>query len=139
MIALYAIQRRRRKMKPINFEEQNCTFTSEDAEVLDLPAFRSDDGQVITKWKMSWRERLHCLLFGYVWLSQLTYGRRLQPQSVLALRDMFQPKQEPCSEFCTFEAQRSLRDGLVHVCEQHGRMFSDQELALLQESHTHEI
>lgn len=53
-------------MKPAPFKEQNYTF--KDSKYEDLPAFISDR-EVISMWRMTWRERLHCLFRGYLWVS----------------------------------------------------------------------
>jgi hypothetical protein len=44
-----------------------------------LPAYRAEDGTVLTRWKLSWRERLAVLFTGnlYIWL--LTFNQPLQP------------------------------------------------------------
>jgi hypothetical protein len=61
-------------MKPIVFTEANGTLLGGPAErygtddaVGDLPVYRGA-GQVISCWKMNWRERLRCMLHGEVWL-----------------------------------------------------------------------
>ena len=67
-------------MKPIKFEEQNCTFAENQDEYLPLPAFRDDDGIVISCWKLTFFERLKVLIFGKLWLQQLSFNQPLQPQ-----------------------------------------------------------
>lgn len=44
-----------------------------------LPAIVTDDGYVISRWRLSLRERLIMLFRGNVYLSQLTFGRPVQP------------------------------------------------------------
>jgi hypothetical protein len=71
-------------MKPISFPEQTRTWTGgPGSEVKDLPAF-SDDRVTVTCWTLSWPERLVVLMRGRVWLSQLNFGKPLQPQKVSA-------------------------------------------------------
>lgn len=53
-------------MKPVAFKEQNYTF--KDTKHEDLPAF-INGREVISMWKLTWRERLHCLFRGYLWVS----------------------------------------------------------------------
>lgn len=58
-------------MKAINFSEANSNLMAgsiPDCE--DLPVFK-DGEQIISKWKMSWRERLSALFFGVAHVSVL--------------------------------------------------------------------
>lgn len=57
---------------------RKVVFAKDQPEYLPLPALT--DGQyVITRWKLSWRERLTCLVRGDLHLGLLTFGRPLQP------------------------------------------------------------
>lgn len=67
-------------MKPVDFPEQNSIFAKDQPEYQPLPACRTSDGQVISCWALTWRERFKLLFTGRMWLSQLTFGARLQPQ-----------------------------------------------------------
>jgi hypothetical protein len=51
-------------------------------EYQPLPVYYADDGMVLTRWKLTWKERLLCLLYGDVYLFQLTFHQPLQPCSV---------------------------------------------------------
>lgn len=59
-------------MIPVTFAEKNRTLkkppemTHEECASLDV---FTDGKQCISKWKMSWTERIHCLFRGYVWVS----------------------------------------------------------------------
>jgi hypothetical protein len=44
-----------------------------------LSAIITDDGYVISRWRLTWRERLTVLFVGNVYLSCLTFGRPVQP------------------------------------------------------------
>jgi hypothetical protein len=69
-------------MKPIEFDQQNAVFAKNQPPYLPLPAYIVDEpeGRVISCWKLSWRERIK-ILFGYpLWLSQMAFGKPLQPQ-----------------------------------------------------------
>lgn len=55
-------------------------FAEDQPEYLPLPAVRLGDGTVITRWKLTWRERLAVLFGGSIWLQQLTFNQALQPQ-----------------------------------------------------------
>ncbi len=48
-----------------------------------LPCIRFDDaeGTLLCRMELSWRERLRLLLTGNLWLSQLTFGRRITPMN----------------------------------------------------------
>ena len=67
-------------MKPIKFKEANFTFAIHQPEYLPLPAWRGNDGTVISCWRFSWRERLKLLITGKIWLKVLTFNQPLQPQ-----------------------------------------------------------
>jgi len=67
-------------MKPIKFKESNITFAENQTEYQPLPAYKSDDGEVISCWELTWRERIKVFLDGKIWLRVLTFGNPLQPQ-----------------------------------------------------------
>ncbi|HEV8247531.1 MAG TPA: hypothetical protein VGP93_17260 [Polyangiaceae bacterium] len=65
-------------MEPTLFPEANGTLTGGPgadygtaAPVLDLPVHRGD-GQIISCWRPSWRDRLAIIFGGRVWLRVLT-------------------------------------------------------------------
>jgi hypothetical protein len=61
-------------------------FAKDQPEYLQLPA--NTDGHLVeTKWKLSWRDRLSCLLRGHLYLSFLTFGKPLQPSRLSTVRD----------------------------------------------------
>lgn len=68
-------------MKPTIFPEKNVVFAEHQPEYLPLPAHRTDDGQVITRWEFSWQERLRVAFGRPMWLRQLTFNHPLQPLS----------------------------------------------------------
>jgi len=61
-------------MKPIDFKEQNFTFLKPtnmtDEECASLPCYRGE-GQIISCWKMSFKERVKALFTGVVWFGLL--------------------------------------------------------------------
>ena len=67
-------------MRPIEFKEQTCVFAEDQPEYLPLPAFKSDDGQVISCWKFSFWETLKILWTGKMWFHVFTFNQPLQPQ-----------------------------------------------------------
>jgi hypothetical protein len=66
-------------MKPITFPGVTVTWAKNQPEYLPLPAY-TDEEQTITCWQFTWWERLVILFRGRMWLSQLNFGRALQPQ-----------------------------------------------------------
>jgi hypothetical protein len=68
-------------MKPVKFKESNVTFAENQPEYLPLPAFinKSDHGEVVTCWNLSFRERLRVLFNGKIWLSMLSFNKPLTP------------------------------------------------------------
>lgn len=68
-------------MKPKQFKEVNVTFAKDQPEYQPLPAFRNDSpqGEVITCWELSFKERLRVLFFGEVWVSLMTFNKPLTP------------------------------------------------------------
>lgn len=70
-------------MKPIEFKEQNVVFAKDQPEYQSLPAFRNINpngmGEVISCWKLSFRERLRLLFTGKLWVSLCMFGKPLTP------------------------------------------------------------
>ena len=54
-------------------------FAKDQPQYRQLPAVRLDDGTVISRWQLIWRERLRVLWTGSLWLSVLTFNSALQP------------------------------------------------------------
>lgn len=75
-------------MKPVEFEHQNIVFAKDQPEYQPLPAlkFDSPEGQVVSCWKLSFKERLRVLFLGRVWLSMSTFNRPLTPSYLAADR-----------------------------------------------------
>lgn len=69
-------------MKPIEFKESNVVFGKDQKEYQPLPALKFEDGEVLTCWKLSWKELLRVIVTRKVWVSQLTFNHPLQPQYV---------------------------------------------------------
>lgn len=67
-------------MTPTTFPESNVTFAKDQPEYLPLPAWRDDEGQVVSCWELTFLERLKVLFGANIWLSQLTFNQPLQPQ-----------------------------------------------------------
>jgi hypothetical protein len=68
-------------MKPVEFKHQNIVFAKDQPEYQPLPALRIDSpqGEVVSCWKMSFKERLKALITGKVWLSLMSFNQPLTP------------------------------------------------------------
>jgi len=68
-------------MKPIEFPEQNTVVAEDQPEYLDLPGLRHHnvEGELITCWSLSWRERFKVLFSGCVWLNMWTFNKPVTP------------------------------------------------------------
>ena len=68
-------------MKPVNFPEQNVVFAENQPEYLPLPAYKEDSqqGQVISCWKLSIKERITLLIKGHLWVSLMSFNKPLTP------------------------------------------------------------
>ena len=68
-------------MKPTEFKHQNIVYAKDQPDYTPLPALRLDskNGEVISCWKMSLKERLIVLFTGRVWLSLLSFNKPLPP------------------------------------------------------------
>ena len=56
-------------------------YDKDQPEYKPLPALRADNGIAVSRWKLSFKERLQVLLTGNLYLSQLTFNQPLQPQN----------------------------------------------------------
>jgi hypothetical protein len=63
--------------------KSNTCFTGRDP-IKPLPAFLYDDpeGTVLSRWKLSLRERIRVLLSGEIYHWQQTFGQPLQPVTI---------------------------------------------------------
>jgi len=48
-------------------------------QYLTLPAWKGPEGLRVTRWKLSWSERLQILFGGSIWVTISTFGKKLQP------------------------------------------------------------
>jgi len=67
-------------MKPIEFKGFNKILAKDQPQYQPLPVLWEADGRVTSCWKLSLKERLKVLFGGKLWLSQLTFNQKLQPQ-----------------------------------------------------------
>lgn len=54
-------------------------YAKDQPEYIPLPVVRLADGTVLSRWKLSWAERLRVLVSGDLYLWQMTFGHPLQP------------------------------------------------------------
>ena len=67
-------------MKPIKFKGCNSLYAKDQPEYRPLPAHKSLEGIVTSCWSLSILERVKALLFGRVYIQNLTFNQPLQPQ-----------------------------------------------------------
>lgn len=91
-------------MKPINFKEQNIVYAENQPEYLPLPAFKnnSDQGEVISCWKLTFYERLKIFLTGKLYVELLTFNKPLTPNYFTVNKyDLFAKPNKSKSCSCT--------------------------------------
>lgn len=71
------------------FDECNVVYAKDQKEYKPLPAFKSEDGEIVTCWKLSLKERFKILLSGRMWLNVLTFNKPLQPL-LISIRKPFE-------------------------------------------------
>lgn len=69
-------------MKPIKFPGHNMTLAENQPEYLPLPVcyHGGPEGPMTSCWQLTFWERIKILIKGRIHLTQLTFGRPLQPQ-----------------------------------------------------------
>lgn len=68
-------------MKPIKFKEQNIIFAENQQEYEPLPACKLNNasGDVISCWKLSFKEKLRILITGKLWVRLSSFHKPLTP------------------------------------------------------------
>ena len=66
-------------MYPVSFSDKEVVYAKNQPQYNPLPAEKWKDGKVLSKWKLSWRERLNILLNGSIYLLISTFNYPLQP------------------------------------------------------------
>lgn len=68
-------------MKPIKFKYQNTVYSKNQSEYQELPSLKLDtaEGEVISCWKLSFKERIIVLITGKIWLSLMSFNNPLTP------------------------------------------------------------
>lgn len=54
-------------------------YAKNQPEYQSLPVHRFEDGTVLSRWRLTWRERLRVLIAGDIYLYQMTFNQPLQP------------------------------------------------------------
>ena len=75
-------------MKPVEFKHQNIVFAKDQPEYLPLPALRIDgpNGEVVSCWKLTFKERFKIVFTGRVWLSLMSFNKPLTPSFIAVNR-----------------------------------------------------
>lgn len=60
-------------------ENELAIYAKDQPEYVPLPMWKGPDGLRVSRWQLTWKERLQVLLGGSLWLSVLTFERPLQP------------------------------------------------------------
>jgi hypothetical protein len=78
-------------MRTVEFEEQVVVLLKPpsmiDEQCGSLPIW-TDGSECISKWKMSFREKMHCLFCGFVWV-RIISGNTQPPILIEAHNEMF--------------------------------------------------
>jgi hypothetical protein len=76
------------------FESEEIIFAKDQPQYLQLPALPVDGGQkIITRWRLTWRERLSILFTGDLYLWVWTFGRPLQPVALETAKPALRQKE----------------------------------------------
>jgi len=60
-------------------EGQHIVFAANQPEYNPLQVWRKPTGEVISRWRLTWRERIAALMGRPLYLEVLTFNRPLQP------------------------------------------------------------
>jgi len=85
-------------MKPITpvvpgLDLPTVTFAKDQPEYLPLPAWRDADGTVVTRWRLSLKERVQILFTGDLWLTLMTFNHPLQPVKLTTVCPIKEPSE----------------------------------------------
>ncbi len=87
-----------------NLNLPEVVYAKDQPQYLPLPAYRDGRGTVVTRWQLSWRERLRVLFSGSIWLSMMTFNQPLQPVKLRAEPPEFEAIAH-ASELTTYESE----------------------------------
>ena len=60
-------------------EGQHVTYAADQPEYNPLQVWRKPSGEVISRWRLTWRERIAALFGRSLYVEVLTFGAPLQP------------------------------------------------------------
>lgn len=67
-------------MHPVTLNHpREIIYAKDQPQYKPLPAFRWKDGTVVTKWHLSFKERIKLLFSGHIYLTLKTFNQPLQP------------------------------------------------------------
>lgn len=89
-------------------------YAKDQPEYIPLPAWKGEDGTVVTRWHLSPWERFRVLFGGSIWLTLLTFNRPLQPVKLDATCPITVGVGEVCS-ICRRPVERGKWH--EHACE----------------------
>ena len=84
-------------MKPIKFKHSNVVYAEDQPQYQPLPALKiqSEEGEVITCWKLTFFERIKILFTGKMWMSLMSFNNPLTPSYLSVNRkDVYQINEE---------------------------------------------
>lgn len=64
---------------PSHPELPEIVFAKDQPQYQPLPAYRDPNGVVVSRWRLTWRERLRIFLRGNLWLQLHTFNQPLTP------------------------------------------------------------
>jgi hypothetical protein len=59
-------------------QDELVIYAKDQPEYVPLPMWRGPEGVRVSRWRLTWRERLQVLLGGSLWLTILTFEGRCQ-------------------------------------------------------------
>lgn len=71
-------------MKAIEFTGCNIIFAESQKEYYNLPAYKAEDGMVLSCWKLSFIDKIKVILTSKIFLQVLTFNEPLQPLKMLS-------------------------------------------------------
>ena len=69
---------------------ESVVYAKDQPEYIPLPASRTPDGEVVTCWKLSWKDRLRILLGLNFYVTLLTFNIPLTPLRVSIGKPVYQ-------------------------------------------------
>lgn len=66
-------------MKPIEFDGCNAVYGKDQEGVIPLPVCKFENGELVTCWRLSWKEMFKLLFRRKIWVGVRTYNQPLQP------------------------------------------------------------